>query len=82
MVAYQIIWNILTLAPLGRVSGLGDLLGRLFFICFIALLIYFPPRIFYLAEDINKGRTWITILLANAPVIYRVVIGSGSDGGW
>ena len=45
-------------------------------LCFIALLIYFPPRMFYLAEDINRGRTWLTMLLANSPVIVRVLIGT------
>jgi hypothetical protein len=37
---------------------------------------------FYLAEDIDKGRTWLMILLANAPVIIRVVIGTGDASDW
>ena len=41
----------------------------------IALIVYFPPRIFYLAEDAKRPRVWLTMLLANLPVIYRVVIG-------
>jgi len=30
---------------------------------------------FYLAEDIDRGRTWLMMLLANLPVIVRVLIG-------
>jgi len=82
MLCYQLVWNLLTATPLGRVSGITDFFGRIFFVCFIAFLVYFPPRVFYLAEDIHKRRTWITMLLANAPIIYRIVIGSGSDSGW
>lgn len=82
MIFYQLVWNLLTLSPLGRVSGVEDLLGRLFFVCFVALLVYFPPRIFYLAEDIHKRRTWIMIFLANSPIIYRIVIGTGSNLSW
>lgn len=76
MIMFQIAWNMLTLAELGRPSGIAEFLGRLFFLCFIALLIYFPPRMFYLAEDISRGRTWLTMLLANSPVIVRTLIGT------
>ena len=79
MILFQVAWNLLTLSPLGRVSGLEEFCGRLFFLCFVALLIYFPPRMFYLAEDITRRRTWLTMLLANSPVILRVLIGTGSN---
>lgn len=84
MILFQVFWNLLTFADLGRPSGVIEFLGRLFFLCFIALLIYFPPRMFYLAEDINRPRTWLTMLLANSPVIVRVLIGTGSiaTSGW
>jgi hypothetical protein len=75
MIFFQIAWNTLTFAGLGPPSGLLEFGGRLFFLCFIALLIYFPPRMFYLAEDINRPRTWLTMLLANSPVILRVLFG-------
>jgi hypothetical protein len=76
MVLFQIVWNLLNFAGLGRPSGVVEFFGRLFFLSFLALLIYFPPRMFYLAEDIHRGRTWITMLLANSPVIVRVLIGT------
>lgn len=76
MILFQIAWNILALSPFDRPSGPAEFAVRLFFLCFIALLIYFPPRMFYLAEDINRPRTWLTMLLANSPVIVRVLIGT------
>jgi hypothetical protein len=83
MILFQVGWNILTFVDLGRPKNFLDLSGRLFFLSFIALLIYFPPRMFYLAEDIHRGRTWLTMLLANSPVIVRVLIGTGSNTtGW
>jgi hypothetical protein len=84
MILFQVVWNLLAFADLGRPSNLLDFVGRLFFLSFIALLIYFPPRMFYLAEDINRPRTWLTMLLANSPVIFRVLIGTNSNTmtGW
>ncbi|HVQ35913.1 MAG TPA: hypothetical protein VMS31_00170 [Pyrinomonadaceae bacterium] len=83
MILFQVFWNLLTFADLGHPSSLLEFGGRLFLLCFIALLIYFPPRMFYLAEDINRRRTWLTMLLANSPVIIRVLIGTGSNSpGW
>jgi len=79
MILFQVVWNLLTFAPLGRPSSFLEFGGRLFFLSFIALLIYFPPRMFYLAEDINRPRTWLTMLLANSPVILRVLFGTNSD---
>ena len=79
MILFQMVWNSLTFADLGRVSGIAEFAGRLFLLCFLALLIYFPPRMFYLAEDINRRRTWLTMLLANSPVIVRVLFGTSSD---
>ncbi len=79
MILFQVGWNLLTFSPLPHPSGVGEFVGRLFFLCFIALLIYFPPRMFYLAEDIHRRSAWLTMLLANSPVIIRVLIGVGSN---
>jgi hypothetical protein len=75
MILFQIAWNLLTFAQLGPPSGIAEFLGRIFFLSFIALLVYFPPRMLYLAEDLHRRSTWLTMLLANSPVIARVVTG-------
>jgi len=79
---YQLLWNLITLVPFGRVGSVSEFFGRLFWLTFIALLIYFPPRIFYLADDIGKRRRWLMILIANLPVIVKVLIGTSSDANW
>lgn len=76
MLMFQILWNFIVVQfPSERVTGVGDFAGRLFFLSFIAMLVYFPPRIFYLVEDINRRATWLTMLLANSPTILRVLFG-------
>jgi len=75
MLLYQVAWNLLTDSRLSPPSGVGEFIGRLGFLTFIALLVYFPPRMLYLAEDLHRRRTWLTMLLANSPVIARVVLG-------
>jgi len=83
MILFQVFWNLLAFADLGHPSSALEFGGRLFFLSFLALLIYFPPRMFYLVEDINRPLTWLTMLLANSPVIVRVLIGTGSNSpGW
>lgn len=75
MVLFQIVWGLLTSFPAARVSGFEDFAGRLFVLGFLALLLYFPPRIFYLADDIDRPAAWGTILLANAPTLLRILFG-------
>jgi len=77
MIAFTVVLNMLLSFPSRPLSGVTDFLGRLFFITFIALLIYFPPRMYYLAEDIKRPTALLTILLANSPIILRVVFGIG-----
>ena len=83
MIFYQLIWNLLS-----RLVSETRRRHRVF--CprdpafGFSLLIYFPPRMFYLADDIDKRRTWLMILLANLPIIIRVMVGTARDGitGW
>jgi hypothetical protein len=77
MLVFQLVWNLFSFAGLGAPSSLADGVLRLLMLLFLGLLLYFPPRMFYLVEDINKPRTWLMILLANAPVIVRMMVGSG-----
>lgn len=66
-------WELLTSTPLGKAGSFTDILGRFIVISFLALLVYFPARIFYLVEDKNRKITWLTMLLANLPLILRAV---------
>ena len=80
MVLFQLIWNLFSFAGLGAPSGVLDAVARLLVLVFLGLLLYFPPRMFYLVEDIARPRTWLMILLANAPVIARILLGGPGQG--
>jgi hypothetical protein len=79
MINFQILWNNPAVYRLPHPSGIEEFLGRVLVFGFLALLVYFPPRMFYLADDIGKRRTWLTMLLANSPLLYHVLIGTNSS---
>jgi hypothetical protein len=70
MIGYQAFWGLL-MADL--TNDYSSIIGRLFMFAFSAALIYFPPRLFYLAEDGKRPVVWLTMLLANLPVILRII---------
>ena len=75
MILFQVIWNIFSRIPFNRTADIEEVAGRLFWLVFVAMLIYFPPRIFYLAEDFKRPAAWLTMLLANSPTLLRILFG-------
>ena len=83
VIALQILWNNLTTAesfwqhtlstPLGRPGSFTDILGRFIVIGVLAMLVYFPGRIFYLAENPRRKIAWLTMFVANLPLLLRAV---------
>jgi hypothetical protein len=71
LTASSFFWELLTTTPLGKPGSVTDILGRLIVIGVLALLVYFPARIFYLVEDRRRKITLLTMLLANLPLILR-----------
>lgn len=69
-------WNALhktTRLASGELEGLS---GRLYLAAIAALIVYLPPRIFYLVPPASLQRrllTWFLILLANVPLIISIV---------
>lgn len=83
MILFQVFWNIVIRElPSLRVTRVSDFAGNLFFLSFVAFLVYFPPRIFFLAEDFGRPATWITIFLANSPTIVRFLFGMNQTADW
>ena len=76
LTASAFFWELLTSTPLGKPGSVTDILGRFIVIGSLALLVYFPARIFYLVEDKNRKITWLTMVLANLPLILRAVFAS------
>jgi hypothetical protein len=56
-------------------GNLLDLLVFLLNLSLAPLLIYFPPRMVYLVEDLKRPLTWLTLLLANLPMLARILFG-------
>ena len=75
MIGYQAFWGLLMTDLPNDYSGI---VSRLSMFAFSALLIYFPPRLFYLAEDGHRPVVWLTMLLANSPVILRILFVSSA----
>lgn len=75
MLVFQLFWNLLVSFGLPRVHGLGELVLRTGLVFFMALLIYFPPRMFSMLTDGHRKFAWLTIIGANLPAILRLVIG-------
>jgi len=85
IILFQILWGSITASAFfweeslnptshGQHPGfIGRTLFRFFVIGFLALLVYFPPRIFYLVIDQRRKITWLTMLLANLPLIVGIV---------
>ncbi|MEP6913914.1 MAG: hypothetical protein ABI923_14225 [bacterium] len=76
LTASKFFWELLTSTPLGKAGSFTDILGRFIIIGVLALLVYFPARIFYLVEDQHRKITWLTMLLANLPLILRAAFSS------
>lgn len=73
MILFQVIWNVVISGRMTRIGGWEDLAGRVFFVWFVSILVYFPPRIFYLAEDVHRPRSWATMLLATSPLVLHLL---------
>lgn len=75
MLIFQTVWAMILQTKIGAVSGFTELIARAIVFFLIALLFYFPPRIFYLLEDITDKKIWLTMLLANSSTIFRFLFG-------
>jgi hypothetical protein len=74
IIGYQAFWGLL-MADLPH--DYPTISGRLSMFAFAAVLIYLPPRLFYLAEDGKRPVVWLTMLLANSPVLVRILFVAG-----
>jgi hypothetical protein len=79
------VWNTLTSGSNVRATGVGDLFSRaLGFLLLspVILLFYIPPRLLFLVEDYKYPATWVSMMLAVAPVAYRLIVGSPLKTDW
>lgn len=71
---FQMIWNLFVDFGFPAASSVGEALARVPILAFMALLLYFPPRIFYLAQD-KSASAWLSMLIANIPSMLRFIVG-------
>lgn len=71
MILFQIFWGIFMRDLTQDWDGV---LERVLALAITSLLLYFPPRLMYLAEDGHRGIAWVTMILANIPIIIRIII--------
>lgn len=71
MILFQIFWGIF-MADLTQ--DWGGVLERVLLLAITSLLLYFPPRLIYLADDGHRPIAWVTMVLANLPIIIRIII--------
>jgi hypothetical protein len=71
MILFQVFWGYLMTDLTHDYSGLAS---RVFMFAFTALIIYFPPRLLFLAEHAEDKRSWLFMLLANLPIILRLIL--------
>lgn len=80
-IVYQLFWNLLATINVHKPSGFEEFAGRLFLLLFLAMLIYFPPRMFFLVHERGNRWAWVMMLVANLPLILRLLVGFGYDPG-
>ncbi|HYH82821.1 MAG TPA: hypothetical protein VEX86_23715 [Longimicrobium sp.] len=74
MILFQVLWTVM-LSSLGRVTDAPGLAGRVFLAWFLTILLYLPPRIFYLADDAGRPASRLSILLATSPIVLHTLFG-------
>jgi hypothetical protein len=71
LIGYQVFWiHLMSELPKDH-RGLFD---RLSTFAFTAVLVYIPPRLFYLVENRERPRVWLMMLLSNSPIILRLLL--------
>ena len=86
IIGFQILFSVYFSSPqfwaaLHKITRLASeqtegLYGRLYLAAIAALIVYLPPRIFYLVPPTSWQRrmlTWLSMLLANLPLIFSIV---------
>lgn len=68
MILFQIFWNYLFSHFYGEgVQNTGEVFYASMAYLLVLCLFYFPPRNFYLAEDVHRPFVWLTMITANLP---------------
>lgn len=70
MILFQVLWSRMLTFHIFYEGSWANSLAQM---TIIGLLLYITARIFYLVEDIHRPRTWLTMFLANLPLIVGII---------
>jgi len=76
MLLFQVAWDLVAATPFARVASFEEFVGRLLYLGLAAALVYLPPRLFYLVEDLRRPGAWFTMGLAVATMVARALLGT------
>lgn len=74
MICFQVLWTFFSDEPF-RGASIFDYVFNIIGFALLILMFYFPPRNFYLVEDINRPIVWLTLALANLPAFLFLIFG-------
>lgn len=67
-------WQVVIKTPLGAPNSFSAILGRFIVLAVVALMVYLPPRIFFLLEQRRRRWAVLSMLLANLPIILKALL--------
>ena len=70
----ELFWEIVIKTPLGEPNSATAIFGRFLVIAILALMVYIPPRVFFLIEQKHRRIAWLTMTFANLPIILRALL--------
>jgi hypothetical protein len=79
MFCYQLFWTFLLDDPYFHQSPKEwtEVISKMISFFMLALFIYLPPRIFEIYQSTRSWKIWFSMFIANLPVIFRILYGSG-----
>jgi hypothetical protein len=77
VMASSIFWEVVLNTPLGKPNSITAIAGRFIVIAVVALMVYFPARIFSLVEQKQRRWAWLTMVVANLPIILKALLSQG-----
>jgi hypothetical protein len=74
LLCYQILWSYLMEDPYFTQSSKNffEIFNNFLAFLFMALVLYFPPRILIISENKNSWMPWLSMIICNLPIILRM----------
>lgn len=74
VMASKLFWDVVINTPLGKPNSASAIIGRFIMVAVVALMVYLPPRIFFLVEQRRRRLALVSMLVANLPIILKALL--------